>query len=413
MLVNEIVSPRSIQLSISILIRSRNAFLGLVVVIAALKLVLSALAPASFDLRDIIMLIGSGHAPIGPWIALYPPLYNQTASNLSQLESWTLTAPFSTYQGVVLSLMFRLPVFLFDLATMVVLMYIGRKMKSPVEGRLMGLVWFLNPYSFLGVELLALPDVVCVLLVALSFLFIISKRPFLSATALGVGAFIKLFPIFLLPPLLVYMHENGAPRKHLLSAVVVGVLGFLGYLAWVLPYGLQYLATPTPVTQLVPFIGGVRDTVNAATFGIIFFYSLLFIFRKINPLAGSLSTFMVYYLLTNPAPQFLLWALPLIAIDLTFANRLKAFIITALYVLAFTQWFLVSNVFLTPSGYSLLMIPLGGNNLPSYSVAIGRFLDSDLVSIIILPLVSSATYATILVYAVEEIHSWFTLHENR
>ncbi len=412
MLVNEIVSPRSVVLWISILIRSRNAFLGLVTIVAALKLVLSALAPASFEMRDIITLVGSGHAPIGPWIALYPPLYNQTATNLNHLEAWPLLAPGLSVGA--LSLLFRLPVFLFDLATLAVLFYVGRKMKSPVEGRLMGLVWFLNPYSLFGVELLGLPDVVCVFLVALSFLLVLSKRPFLCAAALGIGAFTKLFPIFLLPPLLVYMHQNGASRKHLLSAVVVGLLGFLGYLAWVLPYGLQYLATYTPVTQLVPFIGGVRDTVNAATFGIVSFYCLLFIFgKKANPLASFLSTFMVYYLLTNPAPQYLLWALPLIAIDLTFANRLKAFAITALYVLAFTQWFLVSSAFLTPSGYSLLMFPLGGNNLPSYSVAIGKFLDSDLVGIIILPVVSSATYASILVYAVEEIHSWFTRDEKK
>ncbi len=415
MLVNEIVSPRSILLWISILIRSRKAFLGLVVMIATLKMVLSALAPASFDLRDIIMLIASGHAPIGPWIALYPPLYNQTITNLSQLQSWPLSAPFTADPSiVVLSLMFRLPVFLFDVATMVVLLYIGKEMKSPVEGRLMGLVWFLNPYSLFGVELLGLPDVACVFLVALSFLLIISKRPLLSAATLGLGAFIKLFPIFLLPPLLLYMHQNDTPRKRLISAAVVGMLGLLGYLAWVLPYGLQYLATYTPVTQLIPFIGGVRDTVNGASFGIIFFYCLLFIFgKKASLLPSFLSTFIVYFLLTNPAPQYLLWALPMVTIDLAFANRLKAFGITALYVLGFTQWFLVSSAFLTPSAYSLLMIPLGGNNLPSYSVAIGKFLDSDLVSIIILPLVSSATYACILVYAIEEIHSWFTRNDRR
>ncbi len=399
-------------MSISILIRNRNVFLGLVVMVAALKLVLSAVAPASFDLRDIITLVGYGNAPIGPWIALYPPLYNQTASNLSRIELWPLSAPFTTDGGIAaLSLMFRLPVFLFDLATMIVLFYIGKKMKSPVQGRLMGLVWFLNPYSLVGVELFGLPDVVCVFLVALSFLLIISKRPFLSAAALGLGAFIKLFPIFLLPPLLVYMYVSAASRRQLISAAVVGLLGLLGYLAWVLP-GVYYLATYTPVTQLVPFIGGF--TVNTATFGIISFYCLLFIFgKKANPLAGFISAFMVYYLVADWAPQYLLWVLPLIAIDLTFANRLKVFATISLYVLAFTQWFLFSSAFLTPSGYSLLMFPLGGTHLPSYSVALGKFLDGDLVRIIILPLVSSAIYACILVYAVEEIHSWFTYHENK
>lgn len=272
----------------------------------------------------------------------------------------------------------------------------------------MGLVWFLNPYSLFSVELLGVPDVVCVFLVALSFLLMISKRPFLSAAVLGVGALIKLFPIFLLPPLLLYMSANGASRKQLLSAAVAGLIGFLGYLAWILPYGLQYLGTYTPVTQLVPFIGGIRDTVNPATFGILSFYSLLIIFgKRARPLATFVSTLLVYYLLTNPNPQYLVWAMPLVAVDLAFADHLKAIVITSFYALAFTQWFLLSSAFLTPSSFSLLMIPLAGKNLPSYSIAIGRLLDSDLVSIIILPLVSSAMFASILIYSVEEIRLWF------
>jgi len=403
---------RSILLFFSIFIRNRNAFLVLVGVVAAFKVVLSAVAPASFDLRDIIMLVASGHAPIGPWIALYPPLYNQTASNVRRLQSWPLTASLgSDLSLATLSLLFRLPVFLFDLATTIVLFYIGRKMESSVEGRLMGLVWFLNPFSFFGVELLGLPDVVCVFLVVLSFLLLISERPVLSATALGLGAFVKLFPFFLLPALLVYMHVNGERRRALLSATFVGALGFLGYLGWVLPYGLEYLVTPTPVTQLMPFVGGLPNTVNAVTFGLFAFYCLLIIFvKKRIPLSMFLSTLLVYYVLAEPGPQYLIWLLPLLAVDVVvFADRLRVSIASGLLVFAFLQWFLVSSAFLTPSGYSLLMFPLGGASLPSYSVAVGNFLDSNLVGIIILPLVSSATFAFLLAYTAEQIRLWFSV----
>jgi len=50
---------------------------------------------------------------------------------------------------------------------------------------------------------------------------------------------------------------------------------------------------------------------------------------------------------------------------------------------------------------------MGGENVPSYSVALGNFLDSDLVGIIILPLVSSATFAFLLAYAAEQLRPWF------
>ena len=407
---------RSILLFFSIFIRNRNAFLVLVGVVAAFKMIVSAVAPASFDLRDIIMLVASGHPPIGPWLALYPPLYNQTASNLSRLQSWPLTAYLGSDPGLAMvSLLFRLPVFFFDLATMVVLFWVGRKMKSSVEGRLMGLVWFLNPFSFFGVELLGLPDVVCVFLMALSFLLLISERSVLSAAALGFGAFVKLFPIFLLPPLLVYMHVNGERRRLLLSAAFVGALGFLGYLGWVLPYGLEYVVTPTPVTQLMPFIGGIPNTVSPVTFGLFAFYCVLFIFvKKPIPLSMFLSTLLVYYLLAEPGPQYLIWLLPLLAVDVAvFGDRLKMLTVSALLVFAYLQWFLVSTAFLTPSGYSLLMFPLGGASLPSYSVAIGNFLDSNLVGIIILPLVSSATFAFLLAYAAEQVRLWFSVPQTR
>jgi len=294
---------------------------------------------------------------------------------------------------------------------MIVLFYIGRKMKSSVEGRLMGLVWFLNPFSLFGVELLGLPDVVCIFLVALSFLLLICERPVLSAAALGFGGFVKLFPIFLLPPLLVYMHVIGERRRVLLSATFVGAFGFLGYLGWVLPYGLEYLVTPTPVTQLMPFVGGIPNTVNAVTFGLFTFYCLLPIFvKKPTPLAIFLSTLLVYYLLAQPGPQYLIWLLPLVAVDVVvFADRPKTLIVSAMLTFAYVQWFLLSSAFLTPSGYSLLMFPLGGVTLPSYSVAIGNFLDSNLVGIIILPLVSSGTFAFLLAYAAEQIRVWFSI----
>jgi len=348
---------------------------------------------------------------MGPWVALYPPLYNETAANINQLQTWSSMAPFGSNPNfAMLSLLFRLPVFLCDLATMIILFWIGKKMKSSAEGRLMSLVWFLNPLSFFGVELLGLPDILCILLVSLSFLLLISERPLLSAAALGLGSFVKLFPIFLLPPLLMYMRLNGARRRSLLSATFVGVLGLFGYLAWVLPYGFEYLVTPTPVTQLVSFVGGVANTVNSVTFGMFAFYCLQFIFmKKTDPLPMLLSALLAYYLLAVPGPQYLIWVFALMAVDIAFADHLKAWIVSSLLVAVFLQWFLVSSAFLTPSGYSFLMFPLAGPSLPSYSVAIGEFLDSRLVGIIIMPIVSSLTFALTLAYTAEQIRSWFSV----
>jgi hypothetical protein len=110
-----------------------------------------------------------------------------------------------------------------------------------------------------------------------------------------------------------------------------------------------------------------------------------------------------------PGPQYLIWLLPFIAVDVAFADHLKVFVISALLTFDFMLWFLVSTAFLTPSGYSLLLFPLGGQNIPAYSVAIGEFFDSDLAGVILIPLVSSATFASLLAYAVEQVRLWFTI----
>jgi hypothetical protein len=126
-----------------------------------------------------------------------------------------------------------------------------------------------------------------------------------------------------------------------------------------------------------------------------------------------LSTLLLYFLIAEPGPQYLIWVLPLLAVDVALADRLRVLLASGLLGFAFLQWFLVSSAFLTPSGFSLLMFPLAGTNLPGYVIAIENFLDSGLVGIIILPLASSATFAFILAYAVEQIRAWFYLPKAR
>jgi uncharacterized membrane protein len=371
-----------------------------------MKLAFSAIVPASFDLRDIVTL-GFGRSPVGPWLALYPPLYTGWFGK-EQIALWLQSSPASMGLDLrFLSLIFRLPVFLFDLATMSAIYYVGTKLSSPDKGRLASLIWYLNPYAFFSIELTGVPDVVATFLIVLSFNLVFSRRALLAALVLGIGIWVKLFPLFLLPPILLYFCSQGIPRKHVWAALVLCLSGFVGYLSWILPFGSMYSTAYTPVTQIVPFIAGTPYSVNGSAFAIISFYCLLILFAKKGAIiAASVSTFMAYYLVSNPSPQYLMWVLPLIALDVVLGNGSRTIFAVTFYALAFGQWFLTSSAFLTPSGYSLLMMPLAGNNLPSYAVAIGRFLDSRMLGII-LPLVSSSLYASVLVYGIDAARSWF------
>ena len=392
---------------ISIFVYNRKAFLALVMMIAALKLFLSAIVPASFDLRDTVLLVSSGHAPVGPWLALYPPLYNQT-SNLSNLQAWWLASPSTTNLGMQMtSLLFRLPIFAFDLATGIVIYYTGRSMASPVAGRIASLLWFLNPYSLFSIELLGVPDVLATFLTAVAFSMLFRRRYLLCGVFIGVGVWIKFFPILLLPPLLIFAYRSRISRRKQVAMLVLGLLGLGGYVSWILPGWRTYLTTYTPVAQPLPFIAG-ESAINGSAFGLILFYCMLLFFARQskNPIELLLPTLLIYYALSNPAPQYLIWAMPLMALDIAVINPSRSLLFATFYALAYGQWFFTSSAFLTPSGYSLLMIPLAESN-PSWSVyAITNLLESYSVTLL-LPLLSSALFACGAIYAVDIARSWF------
>lgn len=400
---------------VSSLIHNRSVFLTVVAAVAILKLLLAAFAPASFELQDIVHLFSSANAPLGPWVALYPPLYVGWIAK-DTIGAWLVATPVMMDLNLLLiSLLFRLPAFAFDLATLVVLYFTGLKLGSPERARVAGLIWYLNPYSFLGTVLIGVPDIIATFLIASSLGLIFSRRLLPAAAIIGIGIFMKLFPLILLPPLFIYLYSQGFSRRRLVLVAGITLLGLLGYLGWVLPSNVP-LTDYTPVTQPIPFLTGppaflgTGYTLNDSTFGMITLYCLFILFAKRDALIPTLvTTFMVYYLVSNPYPQYFVWALPLIALDVVFVSRARSIISTVFYALAFVFWFITSTAFLTPSGYSLLMFPL---NAPAHAYLLGlrRFLEqSPVLGPILLPIVYSTLYASTLIFVIDTARSWFRL----
>jgi hypothetical protein len=395
---------------ISSLIRDKNIFRASIVIVSFLKVVLSAVVPASYDLRDIVTLMTVPRPPIGPWIPLYPPLYQ--FANTSELMAWYLATPSAMSLNMQLtSLLFRLPILAMDIGIAAALYWVSKRIASVSEARLASLIWFMNPYPFLSMELLGVPDILALLFVVLVFSALIMRRPFVSGVFLGLGILVKLFPILLLPPILIYTRSDRVVRKNRLAILCLSMIGLLGYLTWVIPSGSQYLTQYTPVTQPMPvFVGSYITNSYGLVFVMILFYGLLNLFARgtRSALELLLPTFLIYYVVSNPYPQYLTWAIPLMAIDIALHPR-RAPLFAGFCGLAFVQWFLASPGLITPSGYSLLMIPFTGNQLPWYSIAIGNLLDSPTIGNLIIPIASSSFYAVIIFYVVDLIRTWFGL----
>ena len=250
------------------------------ILISAVKVVLAAIEPASFDLRDIVRFPGTRHNPLGPWIMLYPPLYNYSVTNSTQLAVWLVSSPPTTDVNMLLtSLLFRLPVFVLDLATAIILYYVAKKMASTVEGRLASLLWFANPFCLFSIELLGVPDVAATFLVTVALALLLSRRAVIGGAVLGIAIWFKFYPILLLPPILLYTYSHGISRRSRLTILCFGLLGLASYLSLSNTSNFYFLTNYTPITQPLPFITG-PSTVNGSGFVLVFFYCLLGLFAK-------------------------------------------------------------------------------------------------------------------------------------
>lgn len=192
------------------------------------------------------------------------------------------------------------------------------------------------------------------------------------------------------------------------------MLGLGGYLSWTIPSGLKIFTDYTPVSQ--PFllsstpVVGTGYNVSQYAFGMVLFYSILVLFARRSVILPTMTaTLIAYYVLSDPYPQYFLWVLPLVAIDAALFSRWRVVLPLLFYSSAFLEWFLTSSAFLTPSGYSLLLIPLGIPNPPAYVIGLQRFIEDPVLGTIILPLLYTGLFSSILIYGIDVARSWFEL----
>ena len=347
----------------------------------------------------IVKLVQS-HAPLGPWILLYPIAF--VFSNSVDLQSWAF-APLIPVNVAnwALSFAFRLPILCLDSAIAGLIYLCVRGVGGAAKGRVACLAWFANPYAFLASELLGVPDLLATLLFLAGIVMFVWRRPLLSGILLALGIWTKFYPALTLVPVLIFGRSSGLPRKHLIGIALLGAIGLIAYGLWTASNWYGYVATYSPVSQPMVLLGG-EATVNFAAFALVVFYFIIAMFGRSvkNVVDLVVPTLLVYYAVSSPAPQYLVWIMPLMIIDIVVWNRSRAWLFALFYILGFAQWFLTSSALLTPSGYSLLLIPLvGGNALTAFLESYSETLVSEVIS--------SAFYAMILLYLIDGVRSWF------
>jgi len=401
-----------------IFVNRRGAFLFLMGAAVVTKLIASAVFPASNDLSDIVAFAGPGNpAPFGPWMTLEVGIFNMWRSSTSSTITgvdWSMTPPATMpFNLALLSLILRVPAFSFDLGIAIVLYFMVAKLASVNEARFAALLWFLNPYTIFTIELLGVPDVAAAFFTLCTVACLANKRTFLAALFYAFGIALKLYPILLLPPLLIYLSkriEFGNRAKGLMA--LAGLAGLAGYISWVFPGGAanlllyEYSPVTQPLSLYIPYQPSFARVSAATIFLVLLYFATWYFANSPNITDWILPVLLIYFTFSYLYPQYLIWALPFLTLDIVVLKRSRALLLTALLSCVFLYWFISSAGLSTPSGYSLLMFPLTGHNLPQYSRALTSFLTSTLTGFLILPIIQSTLYAVSFVYALEIIRGW-------
>jgi hypothetical protein len=288
-----------------------------------------------------------------------------------------------------LSLLLRTPAIAFDCATAITLFFIARHIRaSESDARLTALLWFLNPYGTYAIEILGVPDVAATFFTVLAVLLLLARRTSLSGLAFGTGIALKLYPIFILPQILLYLALIQTRRLSRMLILLLSLSGLVIYFMWALQQGLlmlrvtliAYTPVTTPIGAIVNFVPSYRISVTAFSLVVLYLFAWTYVKNRHVMLAELiLPPLMIYYTFAEPYPQYAVWALPFLTLNILFVKKRNAILLAIMLSLMFI-WGLISG----PTAPGDISIPL-----------------------VTLPLVNSAIAVTSLVYALEIVRQWF------
>ena len=238
---------------------------------------------------------------------------------------------FNLFLGGLLALL-KLPYLFFDLMIGFLLM----RMVEPKKGVFIFGIWMFNPVNLYSTYMMGQFDIIPTFFSILSIYFAFKNKLNYAALALGMGIAFKLYPVFLIIPLVLLGSSIKDKLKILLLTALPYILSILPYVSSESFRSTALLANQSSKSLYasIPVSGGEAILLFPAF--LIFFY--LLILRQANK--ASLWKFyliplLLFFTLTHYHPQWLIWMTPFLILDLVvsgFKNIVPV-------VLIFGSWF--------------------------------------------------------------------------
>lgn len=297
-------------------------------------------------------------------------------------------------------LFIKLPYLIFDLLLGFILLKLFDSTKKSV---LAFTLWMFNPINLYATYMMGQFDIIPTFFTILSIYFIVKNRLNWAAFSLGFGIAFKIFPLFLVIPLLI-LGKNYQEKFRLFA------LSILPYLLSIAPYlsSSSFKSTALFANQSskslysgIPVSGGEAIILFPAF--LLFFYLVIWFNKlQINIWKIFLTPLLLFFIFTHFHPQWLLWITPFLILDLVKSGSRNLFPV----ILIFLSWF-GSLFFFDPSLTVGIFAPIinGSDKIPSIWEILSINVDYNFArSIIQTIFVSASFYLIFQFFAFKEIN---------
>lgn len=258
-------------------------------------------------------------------------------------------------------LLLKIPYLIFDVLAGLFLV----KLFTTTKEKLVAfMLWNFNPINLYSTYMMGQFDIIPVFFTILFLVYVYQRRWELSALALGLGMAFKIYPLFLLIPLVL-------SKSRFLDRLKLFGLGIGVYTLTILPYILSsgFRSTALIANQtLKSFYASIAISGGASILLfpvlLIFFYLYLFYNKQDanNLWKICLMTLLVFFVFTHHHPQWILWLSPFLIIDLI-KTQFKNLVLVMLVIMSFVGSLFFFDPSLTVNIFSPLIPSL--YNLPS------------------------------------------------
>lgn len=332
------------------------------------------LSLATFHSDTLAFKLGGGLIATGKILNLYDYSNSDVAILNYPPAIYLFHGIFNFLLGAFLStgLLVKMPYLIFDLLTGY---FLFKLFASKRQADLAFILWIFNPVNLYATYMMGQFDIIPTFFIVFSLFLISKKREDLAALALGGGIAFKIFPIFLIIPL-VYLGKTFSAKIKLL------IFTLLPYFLSIIPYinSSNFRSTALFASQSDKSLYAALQVSGGEA--ILFFPAFLILFyliiqnkvKEFNLWRFYLIPLLLFFIFTHYHPQWFIWLTPFLIMDLTF-NRFKN-ILPILLILG--SW-LLSLFFFDPSLTIGLFAPILPNldNAPSVWNLLNLNMDYD------------------------------------